>query len=249
MIKQHTISLIMPCRNEGKALETVLKRLPEEIDEVIVVDNNSTDKTLDVAKRYGARIFKENRVNKYGIGYGYALQKGIGEAKGTIVICMDGDGSYPAKEIPRLAGKLIDKNLDFISCNRLPFKNPKKMSFIRATGVRILNIITWFLYGYKIKDSLSGMWVFRRHALEEIKLFEGGWNLSLEIKLKSFIHPKLNFSEEQISYRDRIFDISKQSLVRTGLEHVLYLFSFRIALLRVNRYGLGLTILPKSNSL
>ncbi len=245
MIKQYSLSLVMPCKNEGKALETVLKKLPKEIDEVIVVDNNSNDSTKKVAKKYGARIFTEKRSDKHGIGYGFALQKGISQAKGTIVVCMDGDGSYPVKEIPHLAKTLIEKNLDFISCNRLPFKKPKDMSSVRAFGVKILNFITWFLYGYKINDSLSGMWVFKRYAFEEIGLIEGGWNLSLEIKLKALIHPGIKFSEHQISYRDRIFDLSKQSLFQTGFEHVLYLFKFRLALIKANNFSLGINYFAK----
>jgi glycosyltransferase involved in cell wall biosynthesis len=247
MIKQYFVSLVMPCKNEGRALETVLGKLPKEIDEVVVVDNNSKDRTIEVAKNYNARIFKEKRSDKYGIGYGYALQKGIKEAKGTIIVCMDGDGSYPVKEIPHLVKTLIDKNFDFISCNRLPFKKPKKMSVIRASGVNILNFLTWFLYGYRIKDSLSGMWVFKRHALEELELNEGGWNLSLEIKLKSLINPSIKFCEKQISYSDRVFDVSKQRLFQTGFEHVLYLIKFRVALLKANRFSLDLNRLSEGN--
>ena len=248
MIKQHSISLVMPCKNEVRALETVLKKLPKEVDEVIVVDNNSEDGTRNVAKKYGARIFIEKRSDNHGIGYGYALQKGISEAKGTIVVCMDGDGSYPVKEIPYLVNTLIKKELDFISCNRLPFKHPKKISLLRATGVRVLNGITTFLYDYRIKDSLSGMWVFKRHALGQIELNQGGWNFSLEIKLKSIINPSIKFSEQQISYQDRIFDLSKQRLFQTGFEHVLYLFRFKFALLRANNFGLSINPLSKTNA-
>lgn len=248
MIKQHSISLVMPCKNEGKALETVLKRLPKVVDEVIVVDNNSSDRTREVAKKYGVKVFTEKKSDRHGIGYGYALQKGIKEAKGTVIICMDGDGSYPVKEIPHLAKVLIDKNLDFISCNRLPFKKPKKMSSVRAFGVKILNDITLFLYGYRIKDSLSGMWVFRRHALEEIALNEGGWNLSLEIKLKSIINPNVKFSEYRIPYKDRVFDLSKQRLFQTGFEHVLYLLRFRLALIKANNFSLTVNPLSKTTT-
>ncbi|MBI2049684.1 glycosyltransferase family 2 protein [Candidatus Roizmanbacteria bacterium] len=231
MLKNYSIiSLIMPCKNEATALKTVLEKLPREIDEVIVVDNNSSDKTKRVARRFGARIFSEPRTDKNSIGYGFAIQKGIKEAKGNIIVCMDGDGSYPVREIAKIVNCLLKKDLDFISCNRLPFKKPKKMSFIRASGVKILNIFTLFLYGHRIKDSLSGMWVFRRYALDNLILTEGGWNLSLEIKLKVILQSKLKFAERQISYHDRIFDISKQNLFRTGIEHVLYLIRFRLSI-------------------
>ncbi len=220
----------MPCKNEARALQTVLEKLPKEIDEVIVVDNNSSDQTKTVARRFGVKILSENKTDKSGIGYGFAIQKGIREAKGNIIVCMDGDDSYPVKEIGKMVNYLLKKNLDFISCNRLPFRKPKKMSSIRAFGVKILNLLTWFLYGYKIKDSLSGMWVFKRYVLSDLNLYEGGWNLSLEIKLKTILSPAFKFAERQISYQDRVFDLSKQNLLRTGLEHVLYLIKFKINL-------------------
>ncbi len=224
-----TISLVIPCKNEERALKSVLEYVPNIIDEIIVVDNNSNDKTREVAKSFGARVFTESRT-KNGIGYGYALQKGISEAKGNIVVCMDGDGSYPVKEIGRMVNYLLKKNLDFISCNRLPFRKPKKMSSLRAFGVKILNLLTWSLYGYKIKDSLSGMWVFKKYVLSDLNLSEGGWNLSLEIKLKAILSPACKFAEHQISYQDRVFDLSKQNLFRTGFKHVLYLIKFKVNL-------------------
>ncbi|MCL5970117.1 MAG: glycosyltransferase family 2 protein [Patescibacteria group bacterium] len=230
MIKNTSISLIMPCKNEARALQTVLKKLPKEIDEVIVVDNNSNDQTKAVARRFGVKILSESKTDKNGIGYGFAIQKGIREAKGNIIVCMDGDDSYPVKEVEKMVNYLLKKDLDFISCNRLPFKKPKKMSSIRAFGVKILNLLTWFLYGYKIKDSLSGMWVFKRYVLSDLNLTEGGWNLSLEIKLKAILSPVFRFAEHQISYQDRVFDLSKQNLFQTGLEHVLYLVMFKVNL-------------------
>jgi len=235
MIKNKRISLIIPCRNEAMALKAVLSKLPKEIDEVIVVDNNSTDSTVKTARSFNARVFVEKR-SKNGIGYGYALQKGLEQANGDILVCMDGDGSYPTREIIKIANYLLKKNLDFISCNRLPFRNPKKMSSIRTFGVKILNLIAFALFGYKIKDSLSGMWVFRKNVLKTIDLTEGDWNFSLEIKLKSINFPGLSFMEYPISYHDRIFDKSKQNLFKTGIAHAFYLFHVKITFLRRDLY-------------
>ena len=119
MIQNQLITLILPCRNEEKALPVLAKLLPKTIDEVIVVDNGSQDNTVTVAKKLGFRVFDEDRVIK-GIGYGYALQKGILNARGDIIVCMDGDGSYPVTEMPRLISHMLSEKLDFISCNRLP---------------------------------------------------------------------------------------------------------------------------------
>ncbi len=231
MIKNKRISLVIPCRNEARALKAVLNKLPKEIDEVVVVDNNSTDSTAETAKTFGAKIFIEKR-SKSGIGYGYALQKGLEQAEGDILVCMDGDGSYPTREIVKIVNYLLKNNLDFISCNRLPFKDPKKMSSVRSLGVKILNLMILILFGYKIKDSLSGMWIFRKNVLKKTELSEGNWNFSLEIKLKSINSPGLSFIEYPISYHDRIFDKSKQNLFKTGIAHAFYLLYLKTTFLR-----------------
>jgi len=235
MIKNKRISLIIPCRNEARALKTVLSQLPGEIDEVIVIDNNSTDNTVKTAKSFNAKVFIEKR-SKNGIGYGYALQKGLEQANGDILVCMDGDGSYPTRNIAKIVNYLLKKNLDFISCNRLPFKDPQKMSSIRTLGVRILNLIVFVFFGYKIKDSLSGMWIFRKNVFKKIGLTQGDWNFSLEIKLKSINLPGLSFAEHPISYHDRIFDKSKQNLFKTGITHAFYLLYLKTVFLRHDLY-------------
>ena len=245
MIRNYTLSLIIPCKNEAKALETVLANLPKEIDETIIVDNNSTDETKKVARNFGAKIFSETRNDKSGIGYGYAIQKGFNEAHGDILICMDGDGSYPINEVPGIVKHLLRNKLDFISCNRLPFKRPQKMSFIRALGVKILNTTISLIYGYKIKDSLTGMWVFKKSVLEKSTFTEGGWNFSLEIKLKTIMNKSLKFSERHISYQDRVLDLSKQNLLKTGLTHMFYLLKLRIGSLAELTYKISCAKLYK----
>lgn len=226
MLNDKYISLVLPCQNEEKALAATLCSLSKEIDEIIVVDNNSTDQTPKIARSLGAKVFYEEQ-NKNGIGYGFALARGIKESKGDIIVCMDGDGSYPVEEVSKLIKQLDLKKLDFISCSRIPFKNPRSMSPIRTIGVKLLNLFIFLLFGYKIRDCLSGMWVFRRNAINSLNLSEGGWNFSLEIKLNALKSSEVKFSELNISYHDRVFDCSKQNLFRTGLEHSFFLLRKR----------------------
>lgn len=226
IIKPYSISLVLPCQNEEKALIAVLHLVPKQVDEIIVIDNRSTDETAVVARKLGAKVFHEEQ-NKGGIGYGFALRRGIREAKGDIIVCMDGDGAYPVRQIQNLVKQLNARNLNFISCNRLPFKSRLDMSAIRMIGVKILNLFVFLLYGFRIKDSLSGMWVFRKEIVNNLSLSEGGWNFSLEIKLNALISPAIKFAEISIPYHDRLLDSSKQNLLRTGIEHLLFLFRKR----------------------
>lgn len=226
MLDNKTVSLVLPCKNEERALKETLNVLPKGVDEIIVVDNDSSDKTVATAARFGAKVFFENR-NKNGIGYGFALARGIKEAKGDIIVCMDGDGSYPVEKIPMIIKQLDKRELDFISCSRLPFKDLKKRSSIRILGITILNWFIFLLFGFKLCDCLSGMWVFRKKVTRNLGLSEGGWNFSLEIKLNVLTNRGIKFSELNVSYHDREFDSSKQNLFRTGTEHLIFLFKKR----------------------
>lgn len=228
MINNKYISLVLPCKNEGNALREVLRKVPSQIDEIIVINNNSTDETEKTARKFGAKVLKEKR-SKNGIGYGFSLAKGITASSGNIIVCMDGDDSYPVLAIRRLVETLDRDKLDFISCDRIPFRDKKEMSFVRTLGVKGLNLFFSLLFGYKIKDCLSGMWVFRREAVQNMNLFEGGWNFSLEIKLNAILSPRIRFAEKSIFYHDRKLDLSKQNLIKTGLQHLLFIFKTRFA--------------------
>ena len=244
IIKPYSISLVMPCKNEAKALTAALHLVSKQVDEIIVVDNRSTDKTAKVAKNLGAKVLYEPQ-NKDGIGYGFALRKGIKQATGDIIVCMDGDGSYPVGQIQNLVKLLDIKNLDFISCSRLPFKNPLDMSAIRIMGVKILNLFVNLLYEFKIKDSLSGMWVFRKEIVNNLSLSEGGWNFSLEIKLNAITNPAIKFAEIAIPYHDRVLDSSKQNLLKTGIEHLFFLFRKRFIFQKNKRESRALVLANK----
>lgn len=226
MINNKYISLVLPCRNEEKALSSLLQLIPKEIDEVIVVDNQSTDKTAELAQKFKVKVLFEKQ-NKNGIGYGFALAHGIRQAKGDIIVCMDGDDSYPVKQVPQLIKQLDLQQLDFASCNRLTRKTLKDMSAVRIFGVAVLNKFVSLLFGFKISDCLSGMWIFRREVLNDLVLSDGGWNFSLEIKLNVLTNPALKFAEFNIPYHDRLVGASKQNLLKTGIEHLLFLLEKR----------------------
>ncbi len=232
MINAQKITLVFPCRNEGQGIAKLIKSVPSQIDEIIVVDNKSTDNTVDQAKKAGAKVFVEKRSHK-GIGYGYALATGINNATGDLVVCMDADGSYPIHKIVEVVKYAQKNKLNFISCNRLPILNPKEMSVIRRFGVWVLNTTVRICYGYPIQDSLTGMWVFDKFAARNLHLFEGGWDFSLEIKLQAIHNKDISFTEYHIPYHDRIFDQSKQNLFKTGFDHFIYLLKKRVEMYNI----------------
>ena len=97
MYKNLTISLVIPALNEEKGLSEILPLVPSLVDEVIVVDGGSKDKTVEVAKKYKAIVFRQK-----GNGYGSAYREGFGVAKGSIIVTADGDGTYPMTSIEEM---------------------------------------------------------------------------------------------------------------------------------------------------
>jgi len=226
MFKGKTITLAIPCKNEEIAIASLLKKVPKFVDEVIVIDNNSSDNTRAVAKKLGAKVFVEKR-HVDGIGYGYAHQKAIKETTTDYLITMDGDNTYPLDAIEKVVSLAEKKKLNFISCNRFPLKDEEVLSGIRQLGVWILNFEVRVLYGYPMQDILSGMWLMDRTARKKLKLQEGGWNLSPEIKLAALSNPQVAFGEYHIAHHERAGE-SKQLIWKTGFEHLVYILYRRI---------------------
>lgn len=223
MILKQKISLVMPCKNEEKSIAKMIKQTPKFVDEIIVVDNNSSDNTAIVAKKHGAKVVTEKRVDERGIGYGFAHQSGMKKASGDVIVTMDGDGTYPIEQIREAVEFLLNENLDFVTCSRFPLKKTTAISPIRKLGVWILNTEVRLAYGYRMQDILSGMWVVRKAVTSTLGVREGGWDLSPEIKLSALMNPKIRFGQYHIDHHHRDNGASKQKLFQTGFNHLKYI--------------------------
>src|SRR5688572_23265612 len=169
MYKNKKISLYLPCRNETKKLENVLARISKFIDEVIIVRNKSTDNTYSKAIELGVKAYRDDRTID-GIGYGFAHMTGIAKATGDIIISADGDAEHPIEDLGKIIEFMLDKNLDFMTCSRYPLKEGSVMSFKQKLGVAILNLEVRLLYGIKMNDVLSGMWLFKKEVKDKLNL-------------------------------------------------------------------------------
>jgi glycosyltransferase involved in cell wall biosynthesis len=218
------ISVVIPCYNEEDGIRTVYEGMPSYVDEVVVVDNNSTDRTAEVARSLGARVVFQPRK-----GYGAAYQAGLPAATGDIIATLDGDGTYPADEIALLVDVLEDRKLDFISGSRFPLRNPDAMNFTNKVGNMVLTIATGLLWFKPLKDSQSGMWVFRRSVLGQLRLTSDGMPLSEEIKIEAIEKLGTRFAEVGIDYRPRVGEVKLQKW-RDGWRNLSFLFAKRCGL-------------------
>lgn len=211
-----TISVVIPCYNEETGVREVIGRMPRAVDEVVVVDNNSTDRTAEVAAALGARVVPERTP-----GYGAAYKAGLRAATGDVIVTLDGDGTYPPEEIPRLVGVLAARDLEFLSTARFPLTERRAMSGTNLVGNRVLTVAAVLLFGRPLRDSQSGMWVFRRPALERLRLTSDGMAFSEEIKLEA-LRRGLRFGEEHIPYGVRSGQVKLQKW-RDGWSNLVFL--------------------------
>jgi dolichol-phosphate hexosyltransferase len=223
MYKQQSITVIIPCLNEEQGIESVLRRMPEFVDEVIVVDNGSTDRTSDVAKGFGARVIRENVR-----GYGRSYKTGFAYATGDLIITLDGDHSYPPDAISYLLEAFLHLDVDFLNASRFPVRDRNAMSFKHKFGNLILSFAMSMLYFRWVRDSQSGMWVFRRSILKDMKLTSDGMAFSEEIKIEALKNTGVRFVEISIQYTSRLGEI-KLNPWRDGFYNLWFLVKKRFS--------------------
>lgn len=243
-------SLLVPTLNEAATIGHVLAEFraaasaanetlfrDDPIDwEMLVIDGASTDGTAERAAREGARVIVERRP-----GYGRAYRTGFAEAKGEVLATLDGDGTYPAAEIPRLVRKLLDDHLDFLTCDRLAFLDRRAMTTEHRIGNWVLNTFLRIAYahyladaGLRLADSQSGMWVFRREVLDRVTLTQDGMPMSEELKIEVILHG-LKAEEVPIRYAERWGGPPKLSSWRDGRRNLMFLLTKRLELARLSR--------------
>jgi dolichol-phosphate hexosyltransferase len=221
MYKQLSITVIIPCLNEEQGIDGVMKRMPDFVDEVIVVDNGSTDRTSEVAKGYGAKVIQEESR-----GYGRAYKTGFAAATSDLIVTLDGDQSYPPDAISYLLEAFLHLDIDFLNASRFPVRDSNAMSFKHKFGNLVLSLAMSILYLRWVRDSQSGMWVFRRSILKGMKVESDGMSFSEEIKIEALKQNRHRFAELSIMYTSRLGEI-KLNPWRDGFYNLWFLVKKR----------------------
>jgi len=217
------ISVIIPTMNEeesiGQVIDSVRQALSGIEHEILVVDTNSKDRTREIARQKGALVIEEPRR-----GYGRAYKTGFERSRGRVIATLDADCTYPAEDIPALYKMLDEKVLDFITTNRFAELEEGAMTAKHRLGNFALTFTSNLFFGVRIKDSQSGMWVFRRDILDRLVLTDDGMPMSEEIKIEAF--RKVRSLEVPIVYRRRVGEV-KLSSWKDGWKNMKFLFKKR----------------------
>lgn len=161
---KRNISIVIPAYNEEKGIGGVIQAIKKVMaenkihGEIIVVNDGSQDKTLQIAKGYGVNVFN----HPINFGYGRALKSGIQAAKNEYIIITDADGTYPIGEIPTLV-KFMDDGFDMVIGARQG--NNYDGNFSKGIARKFFKILGEFVTGTKIPDINSGFRAFRKETV------------------------------------------------------------------------------------
>lgn len=218
MLNNKTICLVIPCFNEEDGLRCLLSKTPAFLEEVIVIDNNSTDKTADTARNYGATVIHEPTR-----GYGKAMLAGLAQAKSDIIVTIDGDDSYPVSQIEPLLSRMEHMKYDFIVGCRYPLTNNNAQPLLNLCSNYFVSALIRMLFKINLKDSQSGMMAFKRDILKRMSIHNTDMAFSEEIKIKAFSLKDTRCGEMHIPYITRVGKVKFRKI--EGLKNLRAVFS------------------------
>jgi glycosyltransferase involved in cell wall biosynthesis len=221
-LKNLLLSIVIPVYNEQSTLGNIIDRTKAAAqqtglkNEIIVVDDRSYDKSLEVAKKRNAKIYSL----KEHLGKGYALRAGFAKAKGDIIITIDSDGSHRPEELSEVLAPILQDKADLVIGSR--YLNHKKVATrkLNAFGVKLFNFSIKILTGTAITDSQSGYRAMKRQVLLSQKLKSGEYEIESEMLVKT-VKGKFRIAEVPISFEQRTYGRSGVDPVADGSKILL----------------------------
>jgi glycosyltransferase involved in cell wall biosynthesis len=223
------LSFVLPVLGYEPGLEKTLSDIPiNKLSkrfslEILIIwtptkDHNNTEQITNIAKKFNAKVVTEK--NK---GFGKAHKTGYKIAHGDIIVASDSDGTYPLELTDKFLEIFLRKKLDFLSVNRFDNLEKNSMTISHFIGNKILTFLVNILFGLRIKDSQSGMWILRKSILKYLNLKENSATFATEIKIKSF--KKVRSEEVNGRYKKRIGK-NKMNSLKLGISQLIYIFKY-----------------------
>jgi glycosyltransferase involved in cell wall biosynthesis len=173
------VTVIIPVLNEGAHLADVLASARQHVDEIIVVDDGSSEEQAErIRQASGDAVVLRHLIN---LGKGAALRTGVEaaiERKADIVVLMDGDGQHLGEDNPKLVSKLTDENLDIVFGSRLIGTD---MPFVMMFGNKFLSVACSLLFGLYVSDTQSGFRAFRTSIYPQLRWSSPRYAVETEI--------------------------------------------------------------------
>lgn len=197
------IKVIIPAYNEEASIAKVIREIPNSVDEIIVVNNNSSDLTTEIAKKAGATVLYESRK-----GYGYACLKGIDylenqDIKPDIVVFLDGDYSDCPEELTKLVDPIIKDDIDFVIGARVKhLRETNAMTTQQLFGNWLATTLMKLMFNARFTD-LGPFRAIKYQKLIGLGMVDKTYGWTVEMQLKS-IKQNLTYIEVPLKYKKRI---------------------------------------------
>jgi glycosyltransferase involved in cell wall biosynthesis len=226
------VTILIPTLNEEQGIGPTLDSIDRAAFaargwrlDLLVVDGASQDGTKAAAESRGARVLVEPRR-----GYGRAYKTGFAAATGDVIVTGDADGTYPFDQAHAFVDVLVKDGLEFITCDRYADLQPGAMSGMHRFGNWVLSATARVLFGMRLRDSQSGMWVIRREALAKLEPegMSDGMAFSQEIKIAAIRRLGDRFREIPAGLRPRIGEPVLSSW-KDGLGNLRRLYALRFS--------------------
>lgn len=195
------MAVLIPCYNEeltiGKVINDFKRELPES--DIYVYDNNSKDKTGEIAKANGAIVIKESRQGK-----GNVVRSMFRDIDADIYIMVDGDDTYPAEAVRELMQPILNNEADMVIGDRLSngtYEKENKRAF-HNLGNNLVQGLIGLLFKNEIQDIMTGYRVFNRFFVKTMPVMSEGFQIETEMSIHA-LDKKFRLKEIPIEYRDR----------------------------------------------
>jgi glycosyltransferase involved in cell wall biosynthesis len=213
--KTGSVSVVLPTRNEALNVDWVLDHMPTDLHEIIVVDGNSTDGTVDTVRWHTERLSGLRVVHQRGAGKGDALRCGFEAATGDYIVMLDADCSMDPREIPSFVA-MLECGFDLVKGSRFMLGAVSHdITPLRKLGNDGLRMLTNRLYHTRLSDLCYGFCAFRRDSLGRMGLRSDGFEIETEITVRA-LRAGLRICEVPSIERPRRHGVSNLRTFRDG---------------------------------
>ena len=217
------VAVLIPCYNEELTIEKVVKDFRKYLPmaSIYVYDNNSTDKTYEIAQNAGALVRKEVRQGK-----GNVVKSMFRDIDADVYVIVDGDDTYPAEEVEKLVQPILEEGIDMVIGDRLSngtYFDENKRGF-HGFGNNLVKWLINTLFKSNVKDIMTGYRAYSKKFVKLIPVMSEGFQIETEMTIFSLVYG-MKLKEVPITYRDRPEGSeSKLNTFKDGFKVLITLF-------------------------